>query len=769
MRLEKHGEGTNASTALFAPARLGDFTVDRRVIVMSLFAVVIGVIGAGIAAVLMALIGLITNALYYHRFSTALVSPAHMTLGWWSVPIPIIGGLIIGFMARYGSEGIRGHGIPEAMEKILVGGSKVEPRLAILKPISAAISIGTGGPFGAEGPIILTGGAFGSVMGQFFRLTAAERKTLLVAGAAAGMAATFNAPVASVLLAIEILVFEWKPRSLVPIAIASATATLIRRAFISSALLFPETHYPSLGASGLVAALVAGLVAGALAFLLTLGVYGAEDGFRVLEKKLHIHWMWWPALGGIVVGVVGVFVPRSLGVGYDTIGLELSGNLPLQLLVGLMIAKAVIWCIALGSGTSGGILAPILLVGGALGGLEGAIFPGHSIGLWALIGMAATLASAARVPLTGVIFALELTGAFNALLPLLIACAIAYLFSTLVLKRSILTEKVARRGYHISNEYAVDPLEALKVGEVMRTTVAIVAPTLPLATLRARLSADPRLREQRLFPVMDDARRLIGVVSQTDALNEAAVKHDDDVSHGSTPHSAEPAATPAPDGAPDTVAQVMRNAIIVAYPDETLRTVAARMVATEAWRLPVVDRKDQQRLVGFVSQREILRARHHLLDEERQRERVLSLTKPGLIFAGGGPKPGDGEEEADDLPPIILAPIVETSETEPPASPLESASPVETVETASPIETVESLESAEDAVSATTPETVEEVAALDGTGDGATPDADATNGATNGAADVGADGAPSGIPSVQAEEIGASTPNEPVSSAEPAN
>jgi len=650
---------------------------------MSGLAIFVGVVGAGIAALLMALIGLITNAVYYHRLSTALVSPAHMTLGWWSVPIPIVGGLIIGLMARYGSERIRGHGIPEAMETILVGGSKVEPRLAILKPISAAISIGSGGPFGAEGPIILTGGAFGSVIGQFFRLTAAERKTLLVAGAAAGMAATFNAPVASVLLAIEILVFEWKPRSLVPIALASATATLIRRRFISDSLLFPESHYPSLGVTGLLAALAAGILAGALAYLLTLGVYGAEDAFR----KLPVHWMWWPAIGGVVVGVVGVFVPRALGVGYDSIGAELSGSLPLQLLVGLMLAKAVIWCIALGSGTSGGILAPILLVGGALGGLEGAIFPGHSIGLWALVGMAAALAGAARMPLTGVVFAVELTGAFNALLPLLIACVVSYLFSTLVLRRSILTEKVARRGFHISHEYAVDPLEALKVGEVMRTQVTTVAPTLPLAILRSRLATRPQLREQRLYPVIDEAIRLVGVVSQTDALVEAAVA-DTQASpdgvvvaeNGATNHRSATHTRPATSadglsangaqaapGDTTTVADVMRRSIVVAYPDETLRTVAARMVTTEAWRLPVVARGDEQRLVGFISQRELLRSRGRLLEEERHRERVLSLTQPGRLLGGGKAVAGGEDDKAADLPPVILAPIVADDENPSPS------------------------------------------------------------------------------------------------------
>ncbi len=575
---------------------LGDFTADRRMLVIVALALAVGVLGALVAVGLMMLIGLITNAVYYHRFSTALVSPTRNTLGWWAVPIPIIGGLVIGLMARFGSERIRGHGIPEAMETILVGGSKVEPRLAILKPISSAISIGTGGPFGAEGPIILTGGAFGSLVGQFFHLTAAERKTLLVAGAAAGMAAVFNTPIAAVLLAVELLLFEWKPRSLVPVALASVVATVMRRWLISPNPMFPAVAHPSLHPAGLLAAAISGIIAGVLAWLLTLGVYGAEDLFR----KLPIHWMWWPALGGIVVGVGGVFFPRALGVGYDTIADILRGNLPVDVLIGVIIAKTIIWCIALGSGTSGGILAPLLLIGGALGGIEGQFFPGHSVSVWALIGMAAALAGVMRSPLTAIIFAFELTQSTDLLLSLLVACVLAHAVSVLVLKRSILTEKIARRGLHVTREYAVDPLEALLVGEMMQTTFTSVTPDLSLHALHAQFVEKPRAWSQRLFPVLDADEKLLGVVTRSDIADLA--KND-----------------------ARTVADVMRTRLIVAYPDETLRSVAARMIVNSAWRLPVVDREDPSRLVGLVSQRDLLRARERLLNEERRRERVMRL------------------------------------------------------------------------------------------------------------------------------------------------
>jgi H+/Cl- antiporter ClcA/CBS domain-containing protein len=585
------------STGPTQPVKLGDFTTDGRTVILSVMAIGVGVVCAFIAVALMGLIGGITNLVYYGRWSFQLVSPTNNTLGWWAVLIPVGGGLIIGFMARYGSERIRGHGIPEAMETILVGGSRIEPRLMILKPISSAISIGTGGPFGAEGPIILTGGAFGSVIAQFFKLSAAERKTLLVAGAAAGMAATFNAPVASVLLAVELLVFELKPRSLVPIALASATATLLRRHLIGGAAMFPLGPHPTLDLDGLLASVLVGLIAGVLSWLLTLGVYGAEDAFR----KLPIHWMWWPAIGGIVVGVGGVFFPRALGVGYDTISAELAGRLAVSVLVGVIVVKSIIWCVALGSGTSGGILAPLLLIGGALGGIEAGFLPGGSPGLWALIGMAAALAGVTRSPLTGVIFALELTYAVNVMLPLLVACMVAYLITVLILKRSILTEKVARRGFHVSREYAVDPLEVLAVREVMLTSVASIAADVSLVTSRRQVSAAGR--GQYLYPVVDGAGDLVGVVTRADLVSQSPDERQDQRSVG----------------------DIMRPQVIVAYPDETLRMVAARMVSLGVYRLPVVLRENPRQVVGMISQRELLRARERLLTEERHRERVFKL------------------------------------------------------------------------------------------------------------------------------------------------
>src|ERR1700730_1541489 len=450
---------------------LGDFSTTLRVLPISGLAIGIGFVSSFVALVLLKLIGLFTNLFFFQRWSTAMVSPAANHLGYWEVLVPVAGALVIGLMARYGSERIRGHGIPEAIEAILINGSKGEPKVAIRKPLSSAISIGSGGPFGAEGPIIMTGGAVGSMIAQLFHLTSAERKTLLVAGAAAGVSATFAAPVASVLLAVELLLFEWKPRSLVPVALASAMAAVLRRYLLGLGPLFPVPVHPLfIGPKGLLGCVLVGLLAGALSALLTMSVYAAEDAFQ----RLKIHWMWWPALGGLAIGLGGLVFPQALGVGYDTIGGLLQGSVTTHAIIGVLLVKWFIWAVSLGSGTSGGVLAPLLMMGGALGGLEAMFLPNEGAGFWPLVSMGAVLGGTMRSPFTSIVFAFELTHDANVFLPLLVGSVIAHAFTVLTLKRSILTEKVARRGYHLSREYAVDPLEILFVREVMRTKLAVL-------------------------------------------------------------------------------------------------------------------------------------------------------------------------------------------------------------------------------------------------------------------------------------------------------
>ena len=591
-------------------AHLGDFTVTARTIPISVLAIVIGVISAFVALGLLKLIGLFTNLFFFGRWGTALVSPAGNHLGPFEILIPVLGALIIGFMARYGSERIRGHGIPEAIESILINGSRVEPRLAILKPLSSAISIGSGGPFGAEGPIIMTGGAFGSLVAQFFRLTSAERKTLLVAGAAAGMSATFAAPLAAVLLAVELLLFEWKPRSLVPVALASATAGAMRRYIIGVGPLFPvPAHSVFIGPKGLAACVLAGLFAGCLSALLTMAVYAAEDLFH---RHMPIHWMWWPAIGGLAVGLGGLVFPQALGVGYDNIGALLQGNMPYHLIWGILLVKSFIWAFSLGSGTSGGVLAPLLMVGGALGGLESLFFPNLGLGFWPLIGMGAILGGTLRSPLTGVVFAIELTHDINSILPLLVASIIAHAFTSMTLKRSILTEKVARRGYHLSCEYAVDPLEILSVGEVMRTNIAVLSPQLSSDDLPNSLHTRPR--GQWLYPVVDSGGSLLGVATQKDLRKFAA-----EAAQGAL------------------LRDCMRKEPAVAYPGEPLSSVVYRMAETGLTRFPVIDSGKSRKLVGIVSLQDLLRARVRNLEEERRRERVLRVRLPFRVVRRSEP------------------------------------------------------------------------------------------------------------------------------------
>ena len=453
------------------PSALRDFTVDCRVWLLSAVALVIGAGAAGLAVFLLRAIAFATNLFYYHRLSLAMVGPAGSTLPLWQQPlVPVVGGLVVGLMAHYGSDKIRGHGIPEAIEAILLRGARVEPKVAVLKPISAAIAIGSGGPFGAEGPIIMTGGAFGSLVAQWLRLSDAERTTLLVAGAAAGMSATFATPIAAILLAVELLLFEWRPRSLIPVALASVTAGMLRIAWLGAGPIFPVQFNGALPLTHmLLIAAPLGLLVGCAAAGLSRLMYGLEDQFEHICGKLRIHWMWWPAIGGLGIGIGGIFFPRGLGVGYDNIAELLRGNAPLALLVLILIAKSLMWAFSLSSGTSGGVLAPLLMIGASIGETAAVIFrePGEIQALWAMMGMGAMLAGALGVPLTAVLFSLELTHAWPALLPLVLAATAAYTATSLMMPRSILTEKLARRGYHLSREYGVDPLETTSVAQAM--------------------------------------------------------------------------------------------------------------------------------------------------------------------------------------------------------------------------------------------------------------------------------------------------------------
>ncbi|HET6627812.1 MAG TPA: chloride channel protein [Nocardioidaceae bacterium] len=607
----------NVASGVRDVRHLGDFSVTPRMLLITALAIPIGAVSAVVAWMLLKLIGLITNAVFYQRVDTSLVAPGATDHNPLLVLLaPAAGGLVIGLMARYGSEKIRGHGMPEAIEAILMGGSKVQPRVAALKPVSSAVAIGTGGPFGAEGPIIMTGGALGSLFAQFLHLTADERKVLLVSGATAGMAATFNAPLASLVLAVELLLFEWRPRSLVPVAAAVAVASVVRQPLLGEGALFPAVGSIDVTPSAYLLCLVSGLVSGLLAIAATVLVYASEDAFR----KLPIHWMWWPAIGGLVIGIGGLFVPEALGVGYDIIEAELTGSISLGLVGGILIVKTLIWSLSLGSGTSGGVLAPIFMIGGALGSLESHVFVEVGPGFWALVALAGVIGGVMRSPFTGVVFAVELTHRFEAILPLIIAATTAFAVSALLLKRSVLTEKIARRGYHLTREYDVDPLEIFFVSEVMSDRVLEFEDDLTVQAAVAALGSptdDESGWRQRIYPVVDPAGRLRGVVTRR-ALFQANTETD-----GSTP-----------------LAEVMREPAVVTHGDQTLRHVAALMSQEEVSRVPVVDRDEPDRVIGVVSLSQLLAARQRDQFEARERERVLRVRLVSPVWPRRGSSTG---------------------------------------------------------------------------------------------------------------------------------
>jgi CIC family chloride channel protein len=588
--------GKPARAAIVPEDELADFSTDHRVLLLSAMAVVIGGISSLLAYGLMWLIAALTNLAFYHRFSTAPAMPQGHHLGLWVVLVPVAGALLVGLMARFGSEKIRGHGIPEALEAILLGRSRIEPKVALLKPLSAAISIGTGGPFGAEGPIIMTGGAFGSLFAQQFHLSAAERKALLVAGAAAGMSAVFATPVAAVLLAVELLLFEWKPRSFIPVAVASIVASVLRVPLLGAGPVFPVVAHAPLSGTELAVAAGLGVLAGFGSGLLTMLVYACEDLFQ----RLPLHWMWWPAIGAVFIGLGGLAEPRVLGVGYDTIHSLLRGELIGSVVIGLLVAKALVWSIALGSGTSGGVLAPLLIMGGALGSFVGSYLPMGDAGLWALIGMAAMMGGTMRSPLTAMVFAVELTRDFNLFPALLIGSVAALGVTVLLMRRSILTEKLARRGHHITREYSIDPFELARVREVMDTEVPIVSATMKLSELSDRIvQGDPGLNRRQGTVIVDEENQLIGIITRGDIVR--ALRRNQ--------------------AAGMTVAEAGSTELAVAFPDEPLHAALTKMLNHNVGRLPVVERNNPTRVVGYLGRAALLSARMRIHEEENLRQR----------------------------------------------------------------------------------------------------------------------------------------------------
>ncbi|MER8502914.1 chloride channel protein [Mesorhizobium sp. M0955] len=579
------------------PGHLRDFTTDARVLLIAGIAVVVATVGLFAGIALLKLIRLATNIAYFGQFTLADLKLQDTPFGYASVFVPVIGALIIGVMARFGSDKIRGHGIPEAIEAILLGRSRLDAKVAILKPLSSAVSIGTGGPFGAEGPIIMTGGAIGSLIAQMLPVSDNERKTLLVAGAAAGMTTVFGTPIAAIMLAVELLLFEWTPRSFIPVAVAAVIAEVERTMLHLPGPIFPfqggmEVSFPALAGWVLV-----GMAAGLLSGLLTQMVYACEDGFQ----KLPIHWMWWPMLGGLVVGIGGLIEPQALGVGYDNIADMLDGRIIATTALTLLVVKAIIWSVALGSGTSGGVLAPLLIMGGAMGAVLAGFLPAADPGFWALLAMAATMGGTMRAPLTATFFAVELTGNTHVLVPLIAATATAHAVTVLLMKRSILTEKIARRGHHMIREYRVDPFALTRVREVMTSEVESVPATMTLHGAAAFLTA-PETRHPS-FPVVDEQGHVLGVIDPPAILRwRRAGKH-----------------------RTTTLGELLAGSkVTLAYPDEYLEGLSDKLLMANVSHLPVVTRENA-RLVGYVGWKDLMRVRSKKQAEERDRSALLGF------------------------------------------------------------------------------------------------------------------------------------------------
>jgi CIC family chloride channel protein len=587
-------------------AQVGDTTLAEpaqfRMVLVSFLAAGIGLVAGGIAFLLYRLIGLLTNISFYGRFVADFTSARHNHLGLWVIAIPVIGGLIVGVMAKYGSSKIRGHGIPEAMEAVLFNRSRIQPRVAILKPISAAIAIGTGGPFGAEGPIIQTGGAVGSLVGQIFHTTASERKVLLACGAAAGMSATFNTPIAGVILAIELLLFEFKARSFIPLVVASTLATAVHMQVLGAGPMFTVTAMDFGVPSALPFYLLLGVICGLAAVGFSKLLYWTEDLF----EKLPIDQLWWPAIGALGLGIIGYFVPRVLGVGYDTISDILNANLALKVLIVVMLAKAVALVISLGSGTSGGLLAPMFMSSAALGGVfamgMNEVFPAAhlSAGAFALVAMGAVFGAASRAAFSFIVFAFEITRDYNSVLPLMLVTVIADGVAILLMpKASIMTEKLVRRGLRIHQDYEADVLQQMVVSETMDREAPVLPAGIPVRELAERIARhEPEVSRHQGMLLMDADKRLAGIITRGDILRSL----DED-----------------PSGAM-TLLEAGSRKMIVTYADETLHEAAAKMLRNNIGRLPVVDRKDPQHVVGYLGRPGIMAARLHRLHEEHVRE-----------------------------------------------------------------------------------------------------------------------------------------------------
>lgn len=555
--------------------------------------VVVGTVTGLLAIGLLRLIAAITNASFHGIWSIHEAEADFTTFGMLAILVPAVGGLLVGLIARFGSPDVRGHGIPETIQGVMLNQSRIPFRVALLKPLASALSIGTGGPFGAEGPVIATGGAIGSLFGQWIPSTVVDRRILLASGAAAGMTAAFGTPLAGVLLAIELLLFEFRSRSFIAVALSAGAAMAVRSAFMEPLPMLPFSHATPPDFSMCAGSIAVGVATGFVAVILSRGLHFIEHQF----EKLPLHWMWWPAIGGVAVGIVGWLDPRTLGPGYDNLHAMLEGKMIVAALLSLGLFKFLSWAICLGSGTSGGTVAPVMTIGGVVGSLVAVglhqigLLPGLSTELAALVGMTAIFAGVSRAFLTSVVFGIEATHAPSAAAPLLFGCAAAIWIAKRFQEESMMTEKLVRNGVSVPSDFEPDVLKGVQVSRAMKPDPLTIPATTTVSDLAARIiSQDPVWNSPRIFPIVGEDQVLLGIITRADVMT--AMQTDPDAR---------------------VIDAGIANPVTV-HPDETLDEAADRMIRHGVGRMPVVDRSRAPRLCGLLGRREILQARQHRLD-----------------------------------------------------------------------------------------------------------------------------------------------------------
>ena len=585
----------------------------KRLVTIAALAVFIAICISFIAKFLMNLVYFITRLSFYGEVGISHVTPVENHLGLWVILIPVAGGVIAGLMALYGSKAIRGHGIPEAMEQILTNQSKIKPTITYLKPISSAIVIGTGGPFGAEGPIIATGGALGSTLGQLLNISDNERKILLAAGATAGMAAIFGSPIAGIFLAVELLLFEFSPRSIIPVALACVTGAAGHHFLFGAGPMFPVGHLIEIPSNtALLVYSILGIISGFLSVFVTKVVYWIEDVF----EKLPVHWMWWPAIGGLVVGIVGYFSPRTLGVGYENITDILSGNMPIMMVLSLCVLKFVSWAVALSSGTSGGTLAPLMTIGGGAGALMASViiyyFPGSGItlSLAALVCMSALFAGASRALITSIIFALEVTGQSNALLPLLAGCTASYFISFLFMENTIMTEKITRRGVKTPDSFEPDILDSISVSQVVNENGVVFSEDNTIEEVRNWLETETEYHSN-YFIITNNENEFRGIISSSNLFSNHHLPQ-------------------------KKVGELIKRNSVSVRNDSSLRSAVELMAKENIDMLPVVSKENN--IIGILSYKDIISAYKKDMDNNLKKRPSISLKRNGMKMLVRGQK-----------------------------------------------------------------------------------------------------------------------------------